>query len=91
VLVVARATDEFVHRLGFSTCPVTCRRERGASHRGPWSALRFFGDSCGSAEVSRRDADDALEVMRELALIREATPVGISARLPVGCKGCCAL
>jgi len=32
----------------------------------------FLGDSCGSAEVSRRDADDALEVAGEVALIREA-------------------
>ena len=31
-------------------------------------------DSCGLAELSRRDADDALEVMRELTLIRESSP-----------------
>src|SRR6516165_10155708 len=29
-------------------------------------------DSCGLAELSRRGADDALEVVGELALVREA-------------------
>src|SRR3954452_15325593 len=33
-------------------------------------------DSCGLAELSRGDADDALEVVGELALIREADPRG---------------
>src|SRR5262249_1371676 len=31
-----------------------------------------LGDSCGSPELPRRDAHDALEVVGELALIREA-------------------
>src|SRR5262245_39424723 len=30
------------------------------------------GDSCGPAELSRRDADEALEVMGELTLVGEA-------------------
>src|SRR5262245_34369857 len=32
----------------------------------------LLGDSCGRPELPRRDADKALEVMRELALVREA-------------------
>src|ERR1700692_346264 len=31
-----------------------------------------LGDSCGRPELARRDADEALEVMGELALVREA-------------------
>src|SRR5947209_19272560 len=31
-----------------------------------------LGDSCGHPELSRRDADEALEVTGELALVREA-------------------
>jgi hypothetical protein len=36
------------------------------------AACGFLGDACGSAELARRDADDALEVMGEVAVIREA-------------------
>ena len=32
----------------------------------------LLGDSCGHPELSRRDADQALEVLGELALVREA-------------------
>jgi hypothetical protein len=32
----------------------------------------FLGPSCGSSELPRRDADDPLELVGELALIREA-------------------
>src|SRR3979409_1513660 len=32
----------------------------------------LLGDSCGSPELPRRDADHALELMGELALVREA-------------------
>jgi hypothetical protein len=32
----------------------------------------LLGDSCGRPELPRRDADEALEVMGELALVREA-------------------
>src|SRR5262249_27136880 len=32
----------------------------------------LLGDSCGHPELPRRDADEALEVMGELALVREA-------------------
>src|SRR5262245_30970324 len=32
----------------------------------------LLGDSCGPPELPRRDADEMLEVMAELALIREA-------------------
>ena len=34
------------------------------------------GDSCGRAELPRRDADEPLEVTGELALVREAGPRG---------------
>src|SRR6516162_6634191 len=34
--------------------------------------LRLLGDSCGHPELSRRDADEALEVLTEHALAREA-------------------
>src|SRR6516225_8174240 len=37
-----------------------------------WRSLSVLGDSCGHPKLPRRDADYALEVMRELALIREA-------------------
>src|SRR5262249_21672372 len=37
-----------------------------------WRGLSVLGDSCGHSELPRRDADYALEVMRELALVREA-------------------
>src|SRR6516162_11024297 len=36
-----------------------------------WRGLSVLGDSCGHPELPRRDADYALEVMRELALVRE--------------------
>lgn len=32
----------------------------------------FLGDSCGSPKLSRRDADDPLEVKGKMALVREA-------------------
>src|SRR5262249_1808225 len=35
-------------------------------------SLMLSGDSCGHLELARRDADEALEGMGELALIREA-------------------
>src|SRR5262249_22816100 len=37
-----------------------------------WRNLRRFGGSYARLELSRRDADQALEVMGELALVREA-------------------
>src|SRR5262245_2682814 len=37
-----------------------------------WRGLSVLGDSCGHPELPRGDADYALEVMRELALVREA-------------------
>src|SRR5262249_14525885 len=56
-------------------------------------ALRFLGgtcdllgDSCGHPELPRRDADEALEVMAELALVREA---GASGDLRQGQVGAC--
>src|SRR5215831_4859277 len=39
-----------------------------------WPGLSVLGDSCGHPELPRRDADYALEVMRELALVREPGP-----------------
>ena len=36
------------------------------------AACGLLGDACGPAELSRCEADDALEVLEELALIREA-------------------
>ena len=41
----------------------------------------LLGDSCGHPELPRRDADEALEVMGELALVREA---GVRGDLPQG-------
>ena len=35
----------------------------------------FLGSSCGNPKLSRRDADDPLEVKAEMALIREAGAV----------------
>src|SRR5260370_2100153 len=35
-----------------------------------------LGDSCGHSELPRRDADEALEVTAELALVREAGAQG---------------
>src|SRR5215475_9617200 len=45
--------------------------------KGPATWIRggncgLLGDSCGRPEPTRRDADQTLEVMREMALIREA-------------------
>src|SRR6516165_10226493 len=37
-----------------------------------WRGLSVLGDSCGHPELPRRDADYALEVVGELALVREA-------------------
>src|SRR6516165_1062065 len=37
-----------------------------------WRDLRCFVGSYARPELPRRDADEALEVMRELALVREA-------------------
>src|SRR5262245_60370080 len=41
-----------------------------------WRELRRLGDSCGRPELPRRDTDDPLEVMAELALVREAGACG---------------
>src|SRR6516162_8724066 len=43
--------------------------------------LRLLGDSCGHPKLPRRDADEALEVIGELALVREA---GVRADLRQG-------
>src|SRR5215831_9366180 len=50
-------------------CSLGMVRSRSA---GSWPGLSVLGDSCGHPELARRDADYALEVMRELALVREA-------------------
>src|SRR5215475_764445 len=50
-------------------CSLGMVRGRSA---GSWRGLSVLGDSCGHPELPRRDADYALEVMRELALVREA-------------------
>src|SRR5262245_10272546 len=50
-------------------CSLGMVRGRSA---GSWPGLSVLGDSCGHPELPRRDADCALEVMRELALVREA-------------------
>src|SRR5262245_49140992 len=67
-----------------SSCRMTClsEDEPSRSHQPPHGkgvALWILGgacgllcDSCGPAELSRGDADYALEVMGELALVREA-------------------
>ena len=36
-----------------------------------WRDLRPLGDSCGHPELPGRDADEALEVLGKLALVRE--------------------
>ena len=46
----------------------------------------LLGDSCGHPELPRRDADEALEVMAELALVREA---GTGGDLRQGQVGSC--
>ena len=46
----------------------------------------LLGDSCGRPELPGRDADEALEVMRELALVREA---GAGGDLRQGQVGSC--
>src|SRR6516165_3103061 len=50
-------------------CSLGMVRGRSA---GSWRGLSVLGDSCGHPELPRRDSDYALEVMRELALVREA-------------------
>src|SRR5262245_36835993 len=40
------------------------------------AGLALLGGSCGRPELARRDADEALEVVGELALVREADPRG---------------
>src|SRR5215469_12027976 len=37
-----------------------------------WRGLSVLGDSCGHPELARRDADEAFEVIGELALVPEA-------------------
>src|SRR5262249_46474528 len=55
-----------------ATCaPPPCLNDRGLAGRGLGAACGRLGDSCGHTELSRRDANEALEVMGELALIRE--------------------
>jgi hypothetical protein len=45
---------------------------KGVALRFLGGTCRRLGDSCGRAELPRRDADEALEVTAELALVREA-------------------
>src|SRR5262245_11270473 len=45
---------------------------KGGGSRVSWSDLRHLCDSCGHPELPRRVADQALEVVGELALVREA-------------------
>ena len=46
----------------------------------------LLGDSCGRPELARRDADQALEVVGELALVRKA---GVRGDLRQGQVGSC--
>ena len=49
------------------------RKERyGVRRPVSWWDLRLLFDSCGRPELLRRDPDEALEVLGELALVREA-------------------
>src|SRR5262245_50436159 len=48
------------------------RNSKGGRSPGSWRGLPLFGDSCARPEPPRRDADEALEVAGELALVREA-------------------
>jgi len=45
---------------------------KGGRYAVSWRDLRFLGDSCVRSELPRCDAGEALEVMGELALVREA-------------------
>jgi len=53
---------------------LTLLMRNGKGGRSPvsWRDLPLFGDSCARPELPRRDADEALEVAGELALVREA-------------------
>src|SRR5215469_3470608 len=46
--------------------------DKGVVMRILGSICDLLGDSCGRTELPRRDAHEALEVMGELALVREA-------------------
>jgi hypothetical protein len=41
-------------------------------HLSSCRSLRTFARSCGNPKLTRRDADDPLEVKRKMALVREA-------------------
>ena len=59
---------------------------KGMALRFPAGTCGVLGDSCGHPELPRRDADEALEEMAELALVREA---GAGGDLRQGQVGSC--
>src|SRR6516225_4908991 len=60
------------HGLG-ATARLTLLMRNGKGGRSSvsWRDLPLFGDSCAHPELPQRDADEALEVAGELALVRE--------------------
>ena len=52
--------------------PLLVGNGKGMALRFPAGTCGVLGDSCGHPELPRSDADEALEVMAELALVREA-------------------
>src|SRR5262249_52099359 len=75
--VPPRANGLTLNRRGVSypTTPLI-GNGKGVAPRVLGEACCALGDSCGRPELSRRDADDALEVVGELALVREAGDSG---------------
>src|SRR5262249_13452287 len=63
-------------RLDTGTDPLLMGNGKGGRSGVSWRDLRPLGDSCGHPKLPRGDADEALEVMGELTLVREAGVCG---------------
>src|SRR5258707_3828749 len=61
------------------------RNGKGVALRFLGGTCGLLGDSCGRPELPRRDANEALEVVGELALVREA---GVRGDLPLRASVC---
>src|SRR5262245_64426567 len=59
-------------RLDTGTNPLLLGNGKGLALELLGGTCDLLGDSCGRPEPSRRDADQTLEVVGELALVREA-------------------